>query len=357
MLKHKSLFFTVLLVIVISGMSITAFANELPVTYDYNIVDNGSEITARSEELSALNEPEGMVTRHKDGTVNVSYLTDEKIAEIRTESADVSAYIPPSVNAEVSAVSAVSAASDDPYGRTQMNPAEVRIGQLVCAFNNDSDSEPDVTFVGTGCLQHYDVVVSAAHCVWKPQYEQYSGDGWAQDITFYAGKSGTSTYRDSAGHITMNIATNFINNSTYTLNSNGEYVANYAFEWDWSIIQLDDNLGDTCGWLGLRPNSQVQTGLNIEVTGYPGDKSSGTQWKSTGSILSLNGNRLYYSAYIYPGNSGGPVLDSGGLMCGIATSYSTNASGAWIQSGGTRIYDTLYNYIVEARTASKARWE
>lgn len=246
--------------------------------------------------------------------------------------------------------------SSDPYGRTLVNPAENRIGQIKCNYDVDYDSDVDVVSYGTASLQHYDIIISCAHCIWDPQYADMPCDGWATEVIFYAGRTSNTSYAASANHVSMSVSQDFVDNSYYTYDENGIPVTIYDFNSDWSIIQIDKNLGGMYGWFGLHGCGEPELNTSIYTIGYPSDKTFGTQWKSLGQITSFEDNMMYYNAYIYPGNSGGPILNNS-YVYGIATFTIGSDTTPWLNSGGTRIHDTLFSLIVGAREESAERWE
>lgn len=128
-----------------------------------------------------------------------------------------------------------------------------------------------------------------------------------------------------------------------------------ALDYDWSIIQIDKNLGGEYGYLGLRRCGESEKGKYIHIIGYPSDKPL-TQWCAPGNITLFSDNTMRLSAYAVSGNSGSPIV-SGGYVYGIETYSGYDSSGAWLYSGGTRMYDMLYSIIVSARNKSVERWE
>ncbi len=54
---------------------------------------------------------------------------------------------------------------------------------------------------GTASLQSYDILISCAHCIGKPGCANFYNDGWATEITFYAGRTSSTTYSDTSNYI------------------------------------------------------------------------------------------------------------------------------------------------------------
>lgn len=244
----------------------------------------------------------------------------------------------------------------DEHGRTQVNPADKRIGTIVCEFDTDGDGEPDSGFYGTASLQSYDILISCAHVLWKPEYANSSNGGWASTITFYAGRNGRNTYAAVASYVNVSISVDFMNNSDYHINENGDIETYPDFNHDWSIIQIDQNLGGEYGWLGLHGCGESELGKYIHVIGYPGDKASYTQWRSPGNITGFDNNKMQISAFATHGNSGSPII-FGGYVYGIQTYIRLDDTKAWMYTGGTRMYDILFSIIRSVRNQSVERWE
>ena len=299
------------------------------------------------------NNAETILTRNSNGTVTQTVYDYSQSTTMTLDAAqlNVSEYLP-----AVSALLPVSTTTD-PYGRQITSPTENRSGHLMCGFNSDADPEIEVYYYGTASLQHYDLLISCAHCVWMPQYADLASDGWASVLTFYAGRTGTNTYAATADFTSVSVSQNYVDNTTYSLDEDGNPIVSPDFDWDWSIIEIDDDLGSQFGWFGVHGCGSPENGVSVYTVGYPGDKTFGSQWTSSGEITGFaSENIVYYDAYIFPGNSGGPLLNNG-YVYGIATFYTFSDSTPWLSSGGTRMYDGLFNLIAAERNESAERWE
>jgi glutamyl endopeptidase len=87
------------------------------------------------------------------------------------------------------------------------------------------------------------------------------------------------------------------------------------------------------------------TGQASYTSGYPGDKTYGTQWRSNDSIRISQTYRLYYANDTFGGQSGSPVWNNGGSCstCGIAIhAYGVDSTG---YNGGTRITQSVFNNL------------
>lgn len=142
----------------------------------------------------------------------------------------------------------VASTSADVFGREITSPTEKRSGHLMCGYNSDSDADIEVYYYGTASLQNYDLLISCAHCVWMPQYADLARDGWASVLTFYAGRTGRNSYSATADFTNVSISQNYVNNTTYGLDEDNNPVVYPDYDYDWSIIQIDDDLGSRFGW-------------------------------------------------------------------------------------------------------------
>jgi glutamyl endopeptidase len=91
--------------------------------------------------------------------------------------------------------------------------------------------------------------------------------------------------------------------------------------------------GGNSGW-------GVYTGGTHTITGYPGDKPSGTMWTDSGAVSTSGSYRLCYTIDTAGGQSGSGIADGGGVYVrGIHTTGSST------QNCGTRLTSTVYNTL------------
>lgn len=179
-------------------------------------------------------------------------------------------------------------------------------------------------YIGSGAFIGPRVVLTAGHCIYI-----HADGGWARSVTVIPGRNGsTKPYGQAVG-------TSFRSVKGWTQSKDSDY--------DYGVIILPSALGNTVGWMGLANLSFASLmGLNVNNSGYPGDKPYGTQWWNSNNILAVTGRRLYYRIDTMGGQSGSPVWrykDGNRHIVGIHTTGGTF-------NGATRINDAVFDNLV-----------
>jgi glutamyl endopeptidase len=184
-------------------------------------------------------------------------------------------------------------------------------------------------YICTGWLVNANTVVTAGHCVY--------------DTDTHAWYSRTS-YRIYPGR---NASTSPYGSCTAkALYSNSNWTSTGSPNYDFGAIKLNCTVGNTTGWFGYWWQSASLVGKAATVTGYPGDKAFGTMWKMSGSIGRNTTRQVSYTIDTYGGQSGSPVYQnkSGCGWCSMAI-HAYGASGSPLMNSGTRITQSVYNFI------------
>ena len=164
----------------------------------------------------------------------------------------------------------------------------------------------------TGTLVGPKHVLTAGHCV-------ANGSGsWHSSLNFAVGQDGSYKPWGSETWKTAMTTSNWFNNGDS--------------KYDYGMIILND--APHGGWTSYGNYS----GGTHSVTGYPGDKPTGSLWTDSSSTSSSS-KQIFYSMDTAGGQSGSGIRDSGNTVRGIhAYGYSSN-------NGGTKITSTVYNQI------------
>ena len=183
--------------------------------------------------------------------------------------------------------------------------------------------------LGTGWFIGPHTLATAGHCVfiYAPGTPRH---GWVRSIKVMPGRNGNTL---PFGAVT---STDFRSVSAWMNNGDQNY--------DYGAIRIPTELGNTVGWFGLGVYSDSDLiASTANISGYPGDKPSGTQWYHARQVASVNSRKVYYAIDTAGGQSGSAVYRqiSGGRY-GIAI----HAYGGATANSGTRIIRPVYDNLV-----------
>lgn len=206
---------------------------------------------------------------------------------------------------------------------TSVYPWRVHASLLITAADNSQ-------WIGTGWFIGPHTLMTAGHVVYIKNSGVPGRDGWVKSIRVMPGRSGASM---PYGSVT---STNFRSVTGWT-NSGDE---NY----DYGAIIIPTNLGNTTGWFGFGVYSDATLRGSVgNISGYPGDKPSGTQWYDARQIASVNSRKVFYDIDTAGGQSGSAVYR---IVNGARYGFAIHAYGGATTNSGTRIVQPVFDNMV-----------
>lgn len=186
-------------------------------------------------------------------------------------------------------------------------------------------------WIGTGWFISPRTLVTAGHVVFIKNSGVPGRDGWVKKIQVMPGRkdAGTLPY----GSV---VSTSFRSVTGWTNNGDQNF--------DYGAIILPTNLGNTTGWFGFGVYSDASL-INAvgNISGYPGDKDTGTQWYDAHRIDSVNSRKVFYDIDTAGGQSGSAVYQ---MINGSRMAFAIHAYGGATTNSGTRITQDVYNNLV-----------
>jgi len=206
---------------------------------------------------------------------------------------------------------------------TNTYPWRVHASLLITAADNSQ-------WIGTGWFIGPHTLITAGHVVHIKNSGVPGRDGWVKRIQVMPGRNGSTL---PYGSVT---STSFRSVSGWTGSGNAEY--------DYGAILLPTPLGNTTGWLGFGNFSDADLRASVgNISGYPGDKPSGTQWYDARRIASVSTRKVYYDIDTAGGQSGSAVYR---IVNGNRYGFAIHAYGGGSTNSGTRINAAVFNNLV-----------
>ena len=205
---------------------------------------------------------------------------------------------------------------------THEYPWRVHASLLITARDNSS-------WIGTGWFVGPHTLITAGHVVYIKNSGVSGRDGWVKSINVMPGRNGNQL---PYGSVTSSL---FHSVKGWTQRGDENY--------DYGAIILATNLGNRTGWLGYGAYTDATLLSSVgNISGYPGDKPSGTQWYDSRKIASVNNRKVYYDIDTAGGQSGSAVYR---VADGKRHAFAIHAYGGATVNSGTRINTQVYNNI------------
>jgi len=185
-------------------------------------------------------------------------------------------------------------------------------------------------WIGTGWFIGPHTLMTAGHCVYIKNSGKPGRDGWVRSIDVMPGRNGSSL---PYGKVTSK---NFRTVAGWA-NSGDE-------NFDYGAIIIPSELGNTTGWFGFGVYSDATLKASVgNISGYPGDKPTGTQWYDAHKIDSVNARKVYYDIDTVGGQSGSGVYR---IINGGRYGIAIHAYGGATTNSGTRIVTPVFQNMV-----------
>ena len=202
-------------------------------------------------------------------------------------------------------------------------PWRANASLLITAADNSS-------WIGTGWFIGPHTLMTAGHVVFFKNSGVQGRDGWVKRIVVMPGRNGSSL---PYGSVT---SSNFRAVTAWTNNGDENY--------DYGAIIIPNDLGNTVGTYGFGIYTDADLVASVgNISGYPGDKPTGTQWYDSRKIASVNSRKVYYDIDTAGGQSGSAVYR---IINGNRYGVAIHAYGGATTNSGTRIIKPVYDNMV-----------
>lgn len=183
-------------------------------------------------------------------------------------------------------------------------------------------------WLGTGWFISGRTLITAGHCVFIKNSGVPGRDGWVRTIRVMPGRNASDMPYGSVTSSQFWSVTGW--------GDSGDQ------NFDYGAIIISEDLGTRVGTFGYGAFSDpTLRGQMINVTGYPGDKPSGTMWHDSRVIVSTSPTKVHYALDTAGGQSGAPAYI---IRDGKRYAVAVHAYGG-VTNSGTRISTPVFQNL------------
>src|SRR5215218_9596567 len=206
---------------------------------------------------------------------------------------------------------------------TEVYPWRVHASLLITAADGSR-------WIGTGWYIGPHTLMTAGHVVYIKNSGVAGRDGFVRSIQVMPGRDGSSLPYGSVTSTSFRTVNGWANSGSEL--------------YDYGAIIIPTQLGSTTGWLGYGVYDDGTLTASVgNISGYPGDKPSGTQWYAARSIASVGPRKVFYDIDTTGGQSGSAVYR---IVNGNRYAVAVHAYGGAVTNSGTRIVGPVYDNML-----------
>jgi glutamyl endopeptidase len=188
----------------------------------------------------------------------------------------------------------------------------------------------DSRWIGTGWFISPRTVVTAGHCVCIRNSPVPRRNGFVKNIEVIPARNGTERPFGSAVSNTFRASTEWSEGA----NPNHDYGA----------IILDAPLDPIAVPFGFGVYTDAELlAVTANISGYPDDKTSGTQWFHSKKLANVNASKVFYAVDTAGGQSGSPVWR---IINRRRFAFAIHAYGGSSTNSGTRITQAVHDNLM-----------
>lgn len=185
----------------------------------------------------------------------------------------------------------------------------------------------DSRWIGTGWFISPRTVITAGHCVCIKNSPVPRRNGFVKSIEVIPARNGNERPFGSAIGRTFRAPTEWSDAG----NANHDYGA----------VILDTPLGDSVGAFGFGVYTDAQLlAVTANISGYPDDKTSGTQWFHSRKLANVSSQKVFYAVDTAGGQSGSPVWR---IINRRRFAFAIHTYGGRTTNSGTRITQAAHD--------------